>query len=166
MFVPMLEQLERACRRSSWAVALAFAVAMTSDFARAADRLTIVLDQAQVIRMPEHTATIVVGNPLIADVSVQRGGMMVITGKGYGVTNLIALDQRGNTLTEQTIEVQGPRDNVVIVHRGIERETYSCTPKCERRATLGDAAAYFDAMLTQIGQRNDLAQGVNQPSQK
>ena len=27
-----------------------------------------------------------IGNPLIADATVQPGGIMVITGKGYGVT--------------------------------------------------------------------------------
>ena len=41
-----------------------------------------------------------IGNPLIADASVQPGGIMVVTGKGYGVTNLVALDRDGATLME------------------------------------------------------------------
>ena len=101
-----------------------------------------------------------VGNPLIADVAVQPGGILVITAKSYGVTNLVALDRTGTTLMEHPIQVLGPRDNVVVLYRGIERESYSCTPNCERRITLGDTATYFTANLTQAGTLNTQAQGA------
>jgi len=129
--------------------------------ALALDTFTVILDQAKVMKLPERTATIVVGNPLIADISVQTGGMMVVTGKGYGITNLIAMDVRGNTLLEQAIEVQGPRDSIVVMHRGVERESYSCTPRCERRIMLGDTAAFFDAALVQTNRRDSQAQGAS-----
>ena len=58
--------------------------------------------------LPERIATIVIGNPLIADASLQAGGLMVITGKGYGMTNIIALDRAGNVLMNKNIEVRGP----------------------------------------------------------
>jgi len=128
--------------------------------AAADDQITVVLDQARVIRIPERTATVVIGNPLIADISVQTGGMAVITAKGYGITNFIAMDQRGNVLLEQSIEVQGPSNKIVTVHRGMDRETYSCTPNCDRRITLGDTPAYFDATLLQSGRRDSQAQGA------
>jgi hypothetical protein len=126
----------------------------------AAQPVAVVLDQAKVMRIPERTATVVVGNPLIADVSVQTGGLIVVTGKGYGVTNFIALDNRGNILLEQLIEVRGPEEHVVVVYRGVDRESYSCTPKCERRITLGDTPDYFEATLTQTGRRDGQAQGT------
>ena len=75
---------------------------------------TVILDQAKLIKLPEKVATIVIGNPLIADASLQPGGLMVITGKGYGMTNIIALDRTGAVLMEKTIEVQGPREHVVV----------------------------------------------------
>jgi Flp pilus assembly secretin CpaC len=120
--------------------------------------LTVVLDQAQIMKLPDRVGTIVIGNPLIADVSLQPGGMMVVTGKGYGATNIIALDRSGATLMNTTVQVVGPRDNVVVVYRGVERESYSCAPKCERRITLGDAPTYFDATLNQAGTRSGAAQ--------
>ena len=43
------------------------------------------------------------------------------------------------------------------VYRGVERETYSCTPDCERRITLGDSADYFAATLGQSGVRDSSA---------
>ncbi len=69
--------------------------------------LTLVLDQAKLIKLPERAATIVVGNPLIADAALQPGGLIVMTGKGYGTTNLIALDRRGNALMEKRVQVRG-----------------------------------------------------------
>jgi hypothetical protein len=120
--------------------------------------LTVVLDQAQIMKLPDRVGTIVIGNPLIADVSLQPGGMMVVTGKGYGATNIIALDRSGATLMNTTVQVVGPRDNVVVVYRGVERESYSCAPKCERRITLGDAPTYFDTTLNQAGTRSGAAQ--------
>ena len=69
---------------------------------------------------------------------------MVITGKGYGVTNLVVMDRAGTVLLDKSVEVQGPDADVVVLYRGIERETYSCTPICERRLTLGDGNVVFD----------------------
>ena len=126
-------------RRCAFALALAVIAAAAVRPAGAADKLTVVLDQAQVLKLPERAGTIVIGNPLIADVSLQAGGTMVVTGKGYGATNIIALDPAGATLMTTIVEVVGPRDNVVVVYRGAHRESYSCAPRCERRITLGDA---------------------------
>jgi len=103
--------------------------------------------------------TLVIGNPLIADVSVQPGGLLVVTGKGFGTTNLIALDRSGAVLTERSIQVLGPQDQIVYVWRGPNRESLSCTPDCEPRITLGDSPAYFDQTITQTGNRNARAQG-------
>jgi hypothetical protein len=141
------------------AAVCALAAMMPSVAGAAADTIDVVLDQAQIVRLPDRVGTIVVGNPLIADVTVQSGGLMVVTGKGYGRTNVIALDHRGAVLLEKAIQVLGPH-NVVVIYRGVDRESYSCAPKCERRITLGDTKDYFDATLNQTGSRNGQASGT------
>jgi hypothetical protein len=128
--------------------------------AMAAD-VVAALDEAQLVKLPERVATIVVGNPLIADATLQPGGVLVVTGKGYGTTNVIVLDRSGTVLMEKSIEVKGPGPQAVVVYRGIERETYSCTPICERRITLGDSKPYFDVTLDQTGNRNGQALGTS-----
>ncbi|HZQ12870.1 MAG TPA: pilus assembly protein N-terminal domain-containing protein [Pseudolabrys sp.] len=125
-----------------------------------ADSLTINLDQARLLKIPERTTTVVIGNPLIADATLQGGGLMVVTGKGYGATNLLALDRDGRVVMSKTVEVHGPApDNVVTVYRGIIRETWNCAPECQPRNTLGDGAPYFGDTLAQITARNGAAQG-------
>jgi Flp pilus assembly secretin CpaC len=127
--------------------------------ASAAD-IDVIVDQAKLVKLPERISTIVIGNPLIADASVQAGGLMVITGKGFGRTNLIALDRAGAVLLEMTVEVQAPRAGIVVVYRGMERESYSCTPYCNRRITLGDSPPYFEATIAQSSTRNGQAQAA------
>ena len=123
------------------------------------DAVAVVVDQARVIKLPERVATIVVGNPLIADVTLQPGGMVVVTGKGYGSTNMIAMDRTGAVLADRSIQVEGPTDKLVTVFRGVDRESYSCTPVCQRRVTLGDGSDYFDKVLGQTGNLNGAAGG-------
>jgi Pilus formation protein N terminal region len=109
------------------------------------------IDQAKLIRLPERVATIIVGNPLIADVTLQVGGIIVVTGKGYGATNFVAMDRNGEVLVDRVILVAGPADPIVTVYRGIERESYSCTPICQPRITLGDSDRFFKATIDQAG---------------
>lgn len=131
-----------------------------SSQAASADPVVVHLDEAKILKLPERTATLVVGNPLIADVAVQPSGIMVITGKSYGRTNLVALDRSGTTLMEHTLQVQGPRDRVVFVYRGVDRESYSCAPNCSRRIMLGDTPTFFGPTLEQTGNLNNAAQGT------
>jgi Pilus formation protein N terminal region len=141
------------------ALAAAFAAAVMAAPARA-DSVTVNVDQARLLRIPARVATIVIGNPLIADATLQNGGILVVTGKGYGSTNLLALDRSGQVIMEKTVRVLGPKsDNLVVVYRGTDRESYSCAPECQPRITLGDAAPYFNSALGQTSLRDGQAQG-------
>lgn len=115
------------------------------------ETISVSVDQAKLVRLPGRVATLVVGNPLIADVTLQSGGMIVVTGKGYGATNVIAMDRAGDILVDRTILVGGPADKVVTVYRGVDREFYSCMPVCQHRVTLGDSDKYFKSTVEQAG---------------
>jgi len=124
-----------------------------------ADTVTVNVDQARIMRLPDRVATIVIGNPLIADATLQSGGILVLTGKGYGATNLLALDRSGQIVMDKTVKVLGPAaGNLVVVYKGVDRESYSCAPECQPRITLGDAPNFFNSVLTQSGARNGQAQ--------
>jgi hypothetical protein len=122
--------------------------------------IAVNVDQAKLVRLPGRVATIVVGNPLIADVTLQSGGIVVVTGKGYGATNFIAMDRGGDVLVDRQIQVEGPIEQLVTVYRGVERESYSCMPVCQRRITLGDGEHYFKAAIDQAGSLSSQAAGA------
>jgi Flp pilus assembly secretin CpaC len=125
----------------------------------AADTIVVNVDQAKLVKLPGRISTLVVGNPLIADVTLQNGGIVIVTGKGYGATNFIAMDRAGEILMDRIIQVEGPTDQVVTIYRGVERESYSCMPVCQRRVTLGDGDAFFRAASEQAGALNSQASG-------
>jgi hypothetical protein len=126
------------------------------------ETIAVNVDQAKLVKLPPATkiSTIVVGNPMIADVTLQPGGVVVVTGKGYGATNFIAMDRKGEVLMDRVIQVEGPTDQLVTVYRGIERESYSCMPICQRRVTLGDGDNYFKSAIDQAGNLNNQATGT------
>jgi Pilus formation protein N terminal region len=126
----------------------------------ATETIVVFLDQSTLMQLPDRAANVIVGNPLIADLSVQPGGLTVITGKSYGITNFIVTDRRGAVLLEKNVEVSGLGDKTVVVYRGADRETYSCTPMCSRRLTLGDHPEYFEKTLGEIVTLNNQATGA------
>ncbi len=128
--------------------------------AAAPDAIAVNVDQARLVKLPSRVATIVVGNPLIADVTLQNGGILVVTGKGYGATNFIAMDRSGEVLVDRQIQVEGPTEEVVTVYRGVDRETWSCKPNCQRRMTLGDGDSYFKSVSEQSSTLNNQASGT------
>lgn len=141
-----------------WALALTGGLAIAPALA---ETVTVNVDQARIMRLPERVATIVIGNPLIADATLQSGGFLVLTGKGYGATNLLALDRSGKIVMDETVRVIGPQGgDLVVVYKGVDRESYSCAPECQPRITLGDAPNYFAAALAESGTRNNQAQGA------
>ena len=124
------------------------------------DLLRITLDQAKIARLPPGTSTLVIGNPMIADVTMLKGGGgMVVTGKGFGQTNLIAIDASGNIIDEKQIRVE-PGETTLIVQRGNERASYSCTPRCMPTVQLGDDTKFFSEAGGQIQTHNGYAQGA------
>ncbi|MDQ1532223.1 MAG: hypothetical protein QOE37_2384, partial [Microbacteriaceae bacterium] len=105
---------------------------------RAEETIAVTLDRARVVKLPDRTQTLVIGNPIIADVTpLKSNGLMVITGKSYGTTNLIALDAAGNPVAESMVRVDAA-ENALLVQRGMSRESYACSPRCEPTINLGD----------------------------
>ena len=153
-------RLPRPFRYLGYAVTIVCVLGFALANVARADNMTIPLDQAQLLRLPNGVSTIVIGNPLIADATLQPGGLLVITGKGYGSTNLLALDRSGRVVLDKQLVVNKSRaNNVVVVQKGMETETYSCNPECAPRAKLGDTPNFFNAVTGQGAARAGQAGG-------
>lgn len=139
------------------AAALA-AVVIEVPLARAND-LIVKYDQSQLLRLPRPAAEIIIGNPTIADVSIQGGNILVVTGKSFGITNIIALDSERNVIQDQRVMVQ--RDEVKIVNliKAGKRESYNCSPQCNPTITVGDEKEFFSATATSSDRKIKLSEG-------
>ena len=108
-----------------------------------AEPLIVKYDQSQILRMPKPVTEVIIGNPMIADVAIQSANLLVITGKSFGVTNIIALDNERNVIQDQLVMVQRETANIVRLTKGVDRESWNCSPQCNPTITLGDESKYF-----------------------
>jgi Flp pilus assembly secretin CpaC len=139
------------------AVSLFFGAAMPAfagadSAAPAVDTLTVTVDQAKIVQLPPGARTLIIGNPMIADVTLLKtGNVMIVTGKGFGETNMIALDAAGHPTDEINILVVGNNNSkALVVQSGMERQSYTCAPRCQPTAVLGDDSNYFSGVAAQI----------------
>ncbi|MFD2260581.1 pilus assembly protein N-terminal domain-containing protein [Chelativorans composti] len=96
-----------------------------------AEIITIVMNQAKIIKLPKPADTIVIGNSEIADATVQDDDTIVLTGKGFGQTNLVVFDDDGEVIMDSQLAVARQMDNSVRVYRPGNIQTLYCSPFCE-----------------------------------
>lgn len=147
---------------ASWLMAALFVI-IYSSLARAAD-IKVDIDHAALVRLDQPGAEVIIGNPSIADVTVQSGRLLIVTGKSIGLTNLIVLDGSGEVFLQKKVHVGSDRKKLVTLSRGISRETYSCSPNCSPALVPGDTDTFFDALSkgtrTKLGLAQSSAEGT------
>lgn len=130
--------------------ALWLAAASLSPASAEETTVSVMVDRATVMRIAQPADVVIIGNPAIADATIQDSQTLVITGRSFGTTNLIVLDAAGKTVTEQMITVSPQDQNVVTVYRRASRQTLSCTPECSPTLAVGDNTSSFDTVSAQI----------------
>jgi Flp pilus assembly secretin CpaC len=144
----------RVLRHSARLTIACCLLAAAAGTASAEETLTVRVDQARIVKVPAGTRTLIIGNPMIADVTLLKSGStMVLTGKGFGETNFIALDANGTPVAKSEIRVVSGSD-ALVVQRGMERQSYTCAPRCQPIAQLGDDPKYFNEVAAQIAAHN------------
>jgi Flp pilus assembly secretin CpaC len=106
-------------------------VAASTLAAHSGSGIDVVMNQAKIVKLSRPADTIVIGNPAIADAAVQDGTTIVLTGKGFGVTNLVVLDEAGSPIVDEQVTVSRQTTSSVRIYRRANMQTLSCTPYCE-----------------------------------
>ena len=122
--------------------------------------VVVTVDRAKVFRISSPASTVIIGNPSIADATVEDDVTLVLTGRSFGVTNLIVLDRQGDPIVDETIVVKGHEENTVRIYRREERVTLACAPVCEPTLTIGDNSRTFEYAQEQINARNALSEST------
>jgi Pilus formation protein N terminal region len=146
--------------RRAFLAAAAF-IAATPAYA-AGDTVALALDEVHTITFKTPVATVYVGNPTIADVTMLDARHAFVQGKGYGRTNIVALNRDNAQVFNAHVTVVGAHDaGTVTLNRGAQRVTLTCAGgRCEPTPTLGDDQKAFDAANTQTATHQSTARGV------
>lgn len=116
--------------------AIASLVLATSAPVRAAeDMLNVYMNHARVLKLDRPVSKVIIGNSEVADATVADAKTIVLTGRSFGTTNLVILDNEGNAIVDERILVSIDEGNTVRVFKQTIRSVLSCTPNCEEHAT-------------------------------
>jgi hypothetical protein len=119
--------------------------------------IALPMDEVRVVAFSHPVSTVYVGNPTVADVSVIDSRHAFVLGKGFGATNLVALDVDGKQVVNEHITVFGHTGSTVILHRGTAQATYTCaSSRCETSPTPGDDKDAFAVRMDQVEKHQDM----------
>jgi len=142
-----------ACLRVFLCAACIVAAAPGALFADTLLHVDVKIDQARLVRLEHDAAQIIVGNPAIADVAAQDARLLVVTGKSYGITNLIVLDESRNEVLSARLAVTESDTSRVTLYRGTARQSFHCAPDCQRTLSIGDDKSEFDQLAESVSRK-------------
>jgi Pilus formation protein N terminal region len=146
--------------RISKIAAGALSLSLILSAAARAEELVIKSDETQLVKVPGAIGTIVIGNPSIADATLENGNLFV-QGKAFGSTNMIVLDVTGNQIANYSVTVQlGGNNNVALFSAG-QRYSYVCAPLCEAAMQPGDPNKYVTDLVGLNEAKGNLAKGIS-----
>lgn len=110
------------------AAALVFASVSAAQAQSSAMNLAV--DTSQRVAVRGAISSIIVANPQIADATVVDANTLFVTGKGYGSTQITAVDAIGRILFQNQIVVTGGQTGAVRVWRGAQVTEMACAASC------------------------------------
>jgi len=121
------------------------------------EAVDLVIDFAKIMQLKEPISTLIIGNPGIADATIQDERTIVLTGKAAGMTNLIVMNDDGEELANMLVRVASNVRRLTTVFYGSKRQTLSCAPTCEQVISVGDDSEKFETAKTQIEGRQSFS---------
>lgn len=132
--------------------------------AAAAEPLVLSADRTQLLSVSTPPGAIVIGDPFIADVTVQ-GQQIFVHGRAYGETDMIILDTEGNQIANFEVMVkERENDATLSVYKAGKRYSSSCMPDCQSIVRVGDDPSHMSAIANTFNQKQNLGQGRSTPT--
>ena len=150
----------RLARISLLAIALMALLGTARPGDATAQDITVKVDEVRLVRLDRPGASVVIGNPSVADVAVQSGRLLAIAGKSFGLTNVIVLDTKGREILDRKLRVATDPSRIVRVYRGAGRRSFDCVSRCETALIPGDDSDYFDNVAKATRSKFGVAQSA------
>jgi Flp pilus assembly secretin CpaC len=126
--------------------------------------IALAMDEVRTVSFKVPVATVYVGNPAIADINMIDARHAFVIGKGFGNTNIVALDSDGKQVSDTNIAVLASAAHsasTLVLNRGTQRATYSCTAShCETMPEPGDGKDAFESINSQLATHSAAAKGA------
>lgn len=137
---------------------ISLAVVVTSGNAFAHE-FHVETNKTKPLKLRGDAASVVVGNPLVADIAVHDQNLIFVTGRSNGTTNLLIFNAQGNQIYSGDIVVTTDTSTRVAINRAGATNSYNCAPRCSPIAVVGDDNTYFANVVGQNGALTSQADG-------
>ena len=126
-----------------------------------AQQFTVEAHKTKQLKLRGQAATIVIGDPRVADIAVHDENLIFVTGRTFGTTNLLIYNADGKSIFNGDVVVTTNSSNFLSINRAGETNSYDCTPRCRSIVSIGDDQAYFDNVVSQTRQVQNIAEQTN-----
>lgn len=107
-------------------------------FAQAREAINVSPDKPEIVNLNVEAASIIVGSPRFASVTLDTPETLLIIPRAVGATSLTVLNNRGEIVLERQIVVGAPKDQYVRIRRAcpadlsgcVASQTYYCDNGC------------------------------------
>ena len=121
--------------------ALALAFAASALPAAAAPALTVAIDHVARLSVARPAGSVIVGNPAVADVTVVDARTVYVSGRNYGISEVVVLDEIGRTVWQGDVVVTAPTQGEVSIYRGSQVTEMACSGLCAPTLRSGKSGA-------------------------
>ena len=125
---------------SRFVAAAVVAGVSVASFSAVAETLDVPINKTKLLRLKRSASYVLVGNPEIADVSVETARLIFVHGRMIGETNLLLLDSRRREIANYDLIVVPTAATHITINRGTTTDTMSCNPRCAGVPTPGTAS--------------------------
>ncbi len=119
--------------------------------------LSVTINQSRIISLSEPASTFVVGNPSIADANFASPTKVLILGKAYGATNMIALNASGKVILNTNLHVVTNQSHRVSLYKGSAKQSLDCRGDCVAMIDIGDDTDTVLSLIKVTKDAHDLA---------
>jgi hypothetical protein len=120
-----------------------------------AESVILESDKTVMVNMADRTGTVSI-----------NGKTIFLHGRGFGNTNIIVLDLKGEQIANFDVTIKQAQTDAVTIFSArtgagapVIRTSYLCAPTCESNLQIGDNADYFKLISEENKAKNELATG-------
>jgi hypothetical protein len=107
----------------------------------AAPALTVAVDHVARLSVSRPAGSVIVGNPAVADVTVVDPRTVYVSGRNYGISEVVVLDEIGRTVWQGDVVVTAPTQGEVSIYRGSQVTEMACSGLCAPTLRSGKSGA-------------------------
>lgn len=122
-------------------------------------KIMIDIDFMEAFKLQNPASQIVIGNPIIADITVRDEQSIFISGKSPGRTHMLVYGHDGEIVERYILVVRDP-DIYLTVYQGAENKAhFDCEPLCQRVLRIEDSASQAADQSGKISAQIGLSEG-------